>query len=90
MNALAGFLFSPPDKKDAAIQGWLAACRKYHGLVEANLVNHGGKFAASNEVTIADFVMASYIGNYLTNANFPLVQQSMATVEETPRFKAYI
>ena len=58
--------------------------------MENNLKHHGGRFAAGNEVTIADFVMASYIGNCLTNDQSPVSAPAMAIVPETPAFQTYV
>ena len=33
--------------------------------------------------------MASYVGNYLINAAFPVSSQASAILDETPRFKSY-
>jgi len=57
--------------------------------MEKNLEHHGGKFAAGNQVTIADFAMASYVGNYVVNSAFPAFSQVSAIVDETPMFKTY-
>ena len=59
---------------------------KYHGIMEKNLTAHGGRFAAGNKITIADFVMTSYIGNYLMNPAFPLQAQGMTIIGFTPKF----
>ena len=72
LGKLSGFMFAPPDQQPAAIEAYIETAKKYHKIVESNLVHHGGRFAAGNKVTIADFVMASHIGNYIENANFPL------------------
>ena len=73
MGAMSAFAFASEDADKAPlIEAYVSMARKFHSLVEANLNHHGGKFAAGNKVTIADFVMASHIGNYVTNAAFPL------------------
>ena len=41
---------------------------KFNALVEANFVKHEGKYCAGNSVTIADFVLASYVGNFVNNS----------------------
>ena len=40
-------------------------------------------------MTIADFVLASYIGNYLVNPASPVSQHGSAILGETPLFQAY-
>ena len=79
---------SPESKEDIAIS-YVGTVRKFHGLIEMNLAHHGGNFAAGNHITIADFIMASHIGNYLTNPAFPLTAQINAIVSETPLILAY-
>ena len=86
LGKLSGFMFAPPDQQPAAIEAYIELATKYHNIVEKNLAHHGGKFAAGNTVTIADFVMASHIGNYIENANFPLAQQMKDTLSGTPLF----
>ena len=42
-------------------------CVRFYGLCENNFDFHGGKFIAGDKVTIADFVLASYVANVLIN-----------------------
>lgn len=91
MNHLAKIIFAPNDAdKMPLIFSYLEFVKKYHSMVESNLEHHGGCYAAGDQVTIADFVMASYIGNYLLNPAFVASQQAQAIVGETPNFEAYI
>ena len=78
------------DGKTQAIEKCVERAKKFHALIEKNLEHHGGRFAAGNNVTIADFIMASYIGNYLLNPKFAAKDQAMATIGETPKFQAYL
>ena len=89
LGKLSGFMFAPPDQQPAAIEAYIGLAKKYHAIVERNLTHHGGKFAAGDQITIADFVMASHIGNYIENANFPLAQQMKESLAETPKFQTY-
>ena len=90
VGALGKFAFAPADEnKEPLIEGYINTAKKFHGLVEKNLAHHGGNFAAGNQVTIADFVMASHIGNYIANPAFPLHEQINAIMNETPLFLAY-
>ena len=68
------------DIKTQAIEKCVERATKFHALIEKNLEHHGGRFAAGDKVTIADFIMASYIGNYLLNPKFAAKDQAMATV----------
>ena len=43
--------------------------KKFHLLVERNLAHHGKKFAAGDQVTIVDFVIASYVRRFLEVPN---------------------
>lgn len=71
MNAMSAVLFAPEGAdKTPQIEAYMGIAKKYHGLMEKTLEHHGGRFAAGNQVTIADFVMASYVGNYLVNPAF--------------------
>ena len=91
MGHLAKIMFAPADAdKMPLIFSYLEFVKKFHMLVENNLEHHGGRFAAGNQVTIADFVMASYVGNYLINTAFPASSEAMATVGDTPKFEAYM
>ncbi len=62
---------------------------KFHGLVEANLKQHGGKFCAGDSVTIADFVLASYVGNILLNPASVAGDSPKSQLSSTPKFEAY-
>ena len=50
---------------------WRAYVDKFHALVEKTLAHHGKKFIAGDKLTIADFIMASHIGNYVKNPASP-------------------
>lgn len=58
-------------------------------MVERNLNHHGGKWSAGNCITISDFVLASYIGNFIMNPENPLSPMLKPLCDETPKFKAY-
>ena len=91
MGHLAQIIFAPADSdKTPLISAYLEFVQKYHTLVENNLAHHGGRYAAGDQVTIADFVMASYIGNYLVNPAFVAHQEAQELVSATPRFEAYV
>ena len=91
ITAMGKVMFVPNNvDKMPLIFSYVEFARKYHKILENNLNHHGGNYAAGNHVTIADFVMASYIGNYLLNPAFPAAAQAMAIVGETPKFEAYI
>ena len=47
------------------------------------------RYSAGPSITIADFVLASYIGNYLVNPASPVSQLGSEILHETPLFKAY-
>ena len=58
--------------------------------MEKTLTHHGGKFAGGSKVTIADFILASYIGNCLENPNNPAKVPMEAAMDDTPKFKTYV
>lgn len=73
MNAVAAFAFAQDDEgRNTASTKLLELSGKFNMMVEKGMVVHKGKFVAGANMTIADFVMASYIGNFLKNANNPL------------------
>lgn len=87
MGTISAIFFAPEGAdKGPTIEKHVEMAKKFHKLVEKNLDHHGGKFAAGNQVTIADFVTASYIGNYVVNSAFPAYNQVSAIVGETPKF----
>ena len=89
LGVLAGILFAPDDQKPAAIEKYLGVAKKLHQLAEKCLAHSQGKFIAGSKVTIADFIFASYIGNYIENENAPVSAPAKATLDETPLFKSY-
>lgn len=64
-------------------------CAHFHQLCEQNLAFHKGKFIAGSEVTIADFALASYVANVLTNSESRLSEPCMRIIDSTPLFKVY-
>ena len=79
-----------PDQKPALLVVYAEHVKKFTALCEKNLEHHKGKFIAGDKVTIADFVMASYIGNYVMNPNSPLTPAGKAAAEGKPYFNEYI
>ena len=85
MAALGAWAYAPPgEAQDAAMVAWRAYVDKFHALVEKTLAHHGKKFIAGDKVTIADFVMASYIGNYVNNPNSPFSPEGTASAAPHP------
>mmetsp|Transcript_11690 Transcript_11690/g.15866 ORF Transcript_11690/g.15866 Transcript_11690/m.15866 type:complete len:127 (+) Transcript_11690:372-752(+) len=62
---------------------------QFHLLAENHLELSHGKFMVGNEMTIADFVMVSYIANVVKNVNSPFSAVTTAVMERTPLFLAY-
>ena len=90
MGAAAGVLFAPDDDTRAvATEKLMEVCVKYNGLIEKTMTHHGGSFAAGNRMTIADFVLASYCGNFIRNSNNPIHAGIQEKLADTPKFKAY-
>ena len=91
MAALTAWAYAPPgEAQDAAMVAWRAYVDKFHALVEKTLAHHGKKFIAGDKVTIADFVMASYIGNYVNNPNSPFSPEGTASAAPHPNLQKYI
>ena len=89
-GALGKFAFAPEDQKPPALENLITVMVRLNKLIEKGLAHHGGKFAAGNSMTIADFVLASYIGNFLQNGLNPASASVMAKIDETPKFKQYV
>mmetsp|Transcript_14914 Transcript_14914/g.18745 ORF Transcript_14914/g.18745 Transcript_14914/m.18745 type:complete len:107 (+) Transcript_14914:1148-1468(+) len=66
-GTLAKFVFAPDDEKPPMLDALVDFMRKVNLLIEKTLTHHGGKFAAGNSVTIADFVLASYVCCFIQN-----------------------
>ena len=90
MSGAAGVAFAPDEEAKAAGLAKLEdVCTRFNGLVEKNFNHHGGKFVAGNKMTIADFVMASYLGNFIYNPLNPASQIMQGKLDSTPKLKAY-
>ena len=89
-NTTAGAIFAPPDKQPEMFEKLVGVCNKFSGLIEKTLAHHGGKYMAGSKMTIADFVVASYAGNYVMNAKCPIAPALQANLTNTPKLKAYI
>lgn len=88
-------LFASEEAKAEAIKEYCeGVCSNLHKLCEANLCaleeqGQGMKFIAGSALTIADFVLVSYVANNMTNPASPVASASQAILDETPKFKAY-
>ena len=89
LGASSKILFGPPEKKDENTAAFIAIAKKFHCMVECNLNHHGGKWAAGNNVGIADFIMASWVGNFVMNQENPCSPTLQGCLDETPKFKVY-
>ena len=58
-------------------------------MMEKNLNHHNMKWAAGDQISIAEFIMASWIGNFVMNEENPYFMLLQATLDETPKFKDY-
>ena len=89
VGAAGAVLFAPDSEKAALTEKVVAVGKKFNMIVEKNLSHHKGKWAAGNNIGIADFVMAAYIGNFGMNPESPFAPQLKADYDETPLFKQY-
>ena len=90
MGAAAGVLFAPDDEaRTAATEKLLEVCTKFNGLIEKTLTHSGGSYVAGSKLTIADFVLASYCGNFIRNPNNPIHTPIQTVMDKTPKFKEY-
>jgi glutathione S-transferase len=69
---------------------WRAYIDKFHALVEKTLAHHGKKFIAGDKLTIADFVMASHIGNYVKNPASPFQTEGSASAAPHVNLQRYM
>ena len=84
-------LFSPEEEKQKNIEAVRdGIAKKLINMVEKRFErNNGQKFAAGDNLTIADFCMASFIFNMLKNEMSPLSTILGPLLDEFPRFAAY-
>ena len=85
----SAILFGPESDKEKNTQAFIAIAKLFHQMVERNLTHHGKKWAAGDNISIAEFIMASWIGNFVMNEENPLSPALKGTLDETPKFKAY-
>ena len=67
----SAIIFGPESEKEKNTQAFFAIALLYHKMMERNLTHHNGKWAAGNTISIADFIMASWIGNFVMNQENP-------------------
>ena len=73
MKGVIGVAFAPDDEaRGKAAEALVGQCVKMNELVEDGMRHHSGKYAAGECLTIADFVLASYIGNFIENKTNPI------------------
>ena len=90
VGSAGGFAFAQDEEaKAAALTKFEDTCTRFHGLVEKNFAHHGGKFVAGNKMTIADFCMASYLGNFVYNPLNPISQTMQGKMDSYPKLKVY-
>ena len=90
INTVGGYFFAQDEEaKTAAAEKIKGVCAKFLGLVEKNLNHHNGPWLAGNKVTIGDFVMASYFGNFVNNPACPVKAQAVADAASCPKTMAY-
>ena len=85
----AGVLFAPDDKKAEALEKYGAVARKVVALCETMLAHHNGKYIGGNNVTIADFVLASYVSVHGMNGKSPFQSINKDIFKDFPKFYAY-
>ena len=73
LNAQAAFAFAEDDAgREAGCTAYENTVGKFMGLIEANMKHHGGKFAAGDSITIADFVVAGHMQACSLNKASPM------------------
>ena len=91
VGGMAKVFFAPEAERPALMMAFVdGVCTKFMGICEKNLAKHGGKFIAGNSVTIADFVMSSFIHNMIQNPASPLNKPLESKVASFPKFQAYM
>ena len=90
VGGAAGVAFAPDaEAQAAAVEKLNMITTKFGAYCEKILSHHNGQFIAGNKMTIADFIMASYIGNFGTNPKNPAHANIQASLDSTPKLKAY-
>jgi len=86
---MSGVHFAKPEEKAQKAEAFKTGIVvNFAKMIENVLTISGGKFIAGQKVTIADFVMASYIHNMVENTMNPLHAAFQSGIG--PKFRAYI
>ena len=91
-NSIAGtIIFTPAEKKAAEMEAWRdGILTKLLTIVEKHLsMNPIDKFLCGDELTIADFVLASLTFNILKNELNPVHALCKSKLIQFPQFGAY-
>ena len=89
LGASTKILFGSEADKPKNVEAFIAIAKKFHKMADTQMCHHGGKFIGGNSVGMGDFVMASWIGNFVHNPENPFTQPLQATCSDTPKFKQY-
>ena len=77
-------------KKKECTEDLLKAITNINRQAQRNFADHGGKFAAGNKITIADFVLASMIDSFILNPDSKVSKPARADLDSTPKLKSYL
>ena len=88
-GAMGGVLFGGEANKAANTEKFMALGKKFNMLIEKQLNHHQGKYAAGNKICMADFIMASWVGNFIMNDECPFSPGLKACVADTPKARTY-
>ena len=89
ISCIGGVAFAADADKPAAIEKFTKVTTAFMSLVCKVMDSHKGKWFVGNKITIADFIMASFMGNLVNNPNCPLKGVCEPMVMNNPRMKAY-
>ena len=91
LAAQSVFAFAQDDEgRNAGIEKYKTVATKFYKLVESNMKHHGGKYAAGNMITIADFVIAGHMTGCSINKQSPLPFYGLSEqiMPSVPTYKA--
>jgi glutathione S-transferase len=80
---------SVEDLKAQHKENWLKLLPVWVEAMEKRITKNGGKYIAGNNITIADFALASVIFNMLFNENNPHYAEAQAQIKGREVFNNY-
>ena len=73
----------------ANYDSYLEISKKFQDLIEMTLSHHQMNYTSGSQISIADFVLASYFSNFLNNP-LSLVNKRCEWIDKTSKLQTYI